>query len=228
MITKQANPDPWDTWSVIAAFWTHWVQVKRHCSEFLRFNAALYHGTDQDWSSIHVGHTPHERYPQLGERREEIDAWLVQHGFVALRGNSMFCGNRRDMSVPYAKYGKLYIVFPVNGFRYTWYRNTDDLFVEDNRQSRKGRRIDVDKLMQIAQPADTDLSEALNSHMHHEIQLLGNFWAFDAHIYGDLIMDEMYGNGLQKSARWMPPESRERLQAIFAASKSRRRSQSVA
>jgi len=44
------------------------------------------------------------------------DTYLRTGGFEALRGNSIFCGDESEAK----KWGELYMIFPINGFKFTY------------------------------------------------------------------------------------------------------------
>lgn len=57
--------------------------------------------------------------------QEIIDDMLYMDGFKALRSNSIFTTTEKEQAVDY---GKPFIAFPINGFNYTWFKNTHDLY----------------------------------------------------------------------------------------------------
>lgn len=54
-----------------------------------------------------------------------IDNAFFNNGFQALRSNSIFCTGNFDIA---KTYGEVYIVYPKNGFDFTWSRYFDDLY----------------------------------------------------------------------------------------------------
>jgi len=57
----------------------------------------------------------------------KVDNWLGDHGFSAKRTNSMFVSS--SVTVAH-NYGELYFAFPSNGFDYTWFEKSYDLYDE--------------------------------------------------------------------------------------------------
>jgi hypothetical protein len=55
----------------------------------------------------------------------EMDKLFSAAGFTALRSNSIFCSG--DINTA-DTYGDLYIIFPINGFSFTWSPIVDDLY----------------------------------------------------------------------------------------------------
>lgn len=54
---------------------------------------------------------------------------MIDNGFNARRSNSLFCTSDYNQA---SDYGTPYVVFPVNGFSFTYWDNCKDLFVEIN------------------------------------------------------------------------------------------------
>jgi len=107
------------------------------CSEILSFykktNGFLYRGIKvQKPVIIQPEMNENSRMPvdvSIDSQRV-IDLKLKESGFNALRGNSIFCKG----SLHYAKsYGEPYIVFPCNGFHYTWSDKIYDLWFAETR-----------------------------------------------------------------------------------------------
>jgi len=59
------------------------------------------------------------------EISDEIDCLLTMKGFSAVRTNSVFCTANVTTA---AMYGNTYFIFPVNGFKYTWFLESKDLY----------------------------------------------------------------------------------------------------
>jgi hypothetical protein len=82
-------------------------------------NKFIFRGTSSFPSEIFIGKSRDNRN-SLSYVREEskiIDFQFEQDGFDARRTNSIFCSG----SGPEAgSYGKLYMIFPINGFKFTW------------------------------------------------------------------------------------------------------------
>lgn len=54
-----------------------------------------------------------------------VDDWFNQYGFVANRSNSLFVTSNWSMA---EMYGQVYMIFPVNGFDYTWFERSSDFW----------------------------------------------------------------------------------------------------
>lgn len=100
-------------------------QIENNCSYAISvysdYNDVLYSGIyKHDEFSFHA-HSPVNRKPRGMEieQQEYIDTCFKMTGFTALRSNSIFCianyGNSK-------RFGNSYIIFPVNGFSFTWSR----------------------------------------------------------------------------------------------------------
>ena len=98
--------------------------IKRDCSEILALyqemlGRALYRGLSSHLpfieSPIEQNRKPTQLSPLI---QHEVDHDLFARGFKAVRGNSIFCAGARIAK----SWGKsTYVVFPKNGFSYTWY-----------------------------------------------------------------------------------------------------------
>lgn len=99
--------------------------IEEHCSEFLAsVNAAhrfLYRGikTYESPSEIFLGRSRNDRHPRDTDADIQLiaDEYLTLRGFKALRSNSIFCAGEEQNALTY---GDPYIIFPINGFDYTW------------------------------------------------------------------------------------------------------------
>jgi hypothetical protein len=58
------------------------------------------------------------------ETQEKYDAYLRDAGMTALRSNSIFCTTSQSDA---KQYGELYMIFPKNGFEFTWSPDVKDL-----------------------------------------------------------------------------------------------------
>lgn len=191
----------------LRTFWQQWQKARRDCSQIIKVLRApstktfIYRGFRTPQAPIFKGQSV-ERMPEEGERREEVDAWFTQHGFAAQRHNSLFVANTPDQAAGYARdanerAGSLMIVLPCNGFQYTWYRDSHDLY-QDNFAHTLDKLADhsIDAMMKRIQPTNTDIEQWLGTHRHHEMHFVGKFWAFDMHEYGQMVFDEISGQGV--------------------------------
>ena len=104
--------------------------ITTHCSDILKFykntGSYLYRGIKGGNNSVFIGSPRIDRIPLDTPitTQTAIDNKLKEAGFTALRSNSIFCSS--DIMEAY-DYGEAYIVFPCNGFTYTWAEYTRDL-----------------------------------------------------------------------------------------------------
>lgn len=98
--------------------------IEDHCSDFLNIlkktNMFLYRGIkDCGNNQIFLGYSRNDRTPRDTDAYIQTltDTYLKLQGFTALRSNSIFC--TADESATDI-YGRQYIIFPINGFKYTW------------------------------------------------------------------------------------------------------------
>lgn len=153
-------------------------EVSALCSEFLKVYkkvGPMYHGFKSAPSNVFVGRPHPDRKPLTLSYDEQyvIDKRLSSAGFVALRGNSLFCtGDAMQASF----YGLVYQIFPKNGFRYTWSDFSD--MVSDSRfntiQAEKDYII-PDDFVERFEFTDHNLDLALQT--DKEIYLCGEFIA---------------------------------------------------
>jgi hypothetical protein len=118
-----------------------------------------------------------------GQIQNMIDGALEATGFKALRSNSIFCSGYKAAAI---NYGVPYIIFPINGFDFTWSRRYADLFsdVIDNLTVNDGAREQFfdqfehdpgEWIFDIAKYNNSGLENAINS--NHEIMIRGEYYA---------------------------------------------------
>jgi hypothetical protein len=151
----------------------------------------------------------------LPEVQEMIDGWMKENGFKALRSNSFFVTGDYEQAM---KYGNVYVIFPKDGFYYTWFEGTKDLFnhlddeLQDNTefgsmewaspsedagtdyQGMIQYFVDnIDRLMETAKPRSDGLETAIT--MPREIMIANTtYWALNFNVFGDLISDYILGD----------------------------------
>ena len=97
--------------------------IERNCSEFIAQAQAsrkfLYRGETRDLGEYSMGHSRENRRPRDTDIKVQqvVDQLLSRQGFKALRGNSIFTIS--DIKQAYG-YDLVYVIFPLNGFDYTW------------------------------------------------------------------------------------------------------------
>lgn len=133
-------------------------KITDECSDILE----LYHTLHRMlFRGVKTGAPPYfERTPR--EDRKNLhsnsilagvfDDYLASKGFTALRRNSMFCTN----SISHAEsFGAVYVVFPKNGFTYTWTKRPDIVF----NPTQVERNLDMIKLNQAEMEAEKHPNE---------------------------------------------------------------------
>ncbi len=112
--------------------------IKNKCSEFLPiykkygplYRGIPYFSTNFD---IFIAETPINRIALSMPKtiQKIIDSKLEESGFTALRSNSIFCSGSNSFASLYGKLsnGKNYIIFPLNGFSFTYSEKIYDLFL---------------------------------------------------------------------------------------------------
>lgn len=105
--------------------------MKKNCSNIIKIykdeGYFLYRGIRHQASSILLGRSRDDRKPMdtPPDIQNKLDKVLASQGFTALRGNSIFCSS----SFAFVHdYGTPFMIFPVNGFTYTWNTDAQDLY----------------------------------------------------------------------------------------------------
>lgn len=114
--------------------------------------------------------------------QDAFDNQLKARNFTALRSNSIFCVSNVEYTF---RYGRPYVIFPVNGFSFTWSPRISDLTeflfdinVSDGDELEKYCEDDP-KLM--ASYKQDDLISAIRS--ENEIYINGSYYAFSSEFY---------------------------------------------
>lgn len=113
--------------------------IKKNCSEFLKIatkaNAFLYRGFGGSFSDTHkrafIGMPRENRKPKDSYQnlQDQLDEYLTEKGFTALRSNSLFVTGSKTAT---STYGSMYVIFPLNGYKFTWSQVEDDLILNDS------------------------------------------------------------------------------------------------
>jgi len=113
--------------------------LEKHCKQALTAMLAtkrfLYTGMSGKWPGkgklISLARSRDNRKPVDTEKpiQEFVDNILRTQGFRALRSNSKFVTSDSDQA---DTYGDIYLVFPIDGFDYTWSRKNDDWVIDDD------------------------------------------------------------------------------------------------
>ena len=107
--------------------------VEKECSQALAAMRAsrsiLCRGVDGTPGKVFIGKPFDDRKPLDSSADDQtlFDAWLEVTGFKAFRGNSIFTTANPDFA---SGFGKLHLVFPKNGFQFTWSPIHDDVIVD--------------------------------------------------------------------------------------------------
>jgi hypothetical protein len=106
--------------------------IDENCSEFLTAlkgtETFLYRGLDPKFSKTPLFKTqsPINRNPtgQSQPQQAMLDLFLKTSGFTALRTNSILCTTAESQA---REFGLIYIIFPINGFSFTWSKKIPDI-----------------------------------------------------------------------------------------------------
>jgi len=109
--------------------------IQKDCSEYLQAVAAakkvLFRGTEPGDHplSAYVGRSHKKRKTKdtSSAIQTGVDKILASKGFTALRHNSIFTSSRLEIA---SGYGIPYIIFPKNGFSFTWSPKLTDFYQE--------------------------------------------------------------------------------------------------
>lgn len=105
--------------------------IKRDCSIALKSmqvtNAFVFRGIKGAQPNIFVGKPRDDRRSKdtNNDIQTGFDEMLSESGFKALRSNSIFCSGNYSQA---DNYGKVYLIFPKDGFNFTWSPMFSDLF----------------------------------------------------------------------------------------------------
>lgn len=109
--------------------------IKKDCSQVLpiyrKSMTVLLRGvTTKNNVDAYVGRSWESRKPTHSKQiyQDLYDTVLKKNGFKALRSNSVFTTGNFDHA---AGYGKVYIIFPKNGFAFHWNKEIPDLVIDD-------------------------------------------------------------------------------------------------
>lgn len=115
----------------------------------------------------------------------KIVEWMVDMKFAAHRGNSIFVTS--DSKEAHEMYGRLFIIFPVNGFSYTWSKMHKDFFksIEHSKDVREQiLELDMDSIQDIRwfdnffQFQNHNLEQAFQS--KNEVMINGEYYAINS------------------------------------------------
>lgn len=110
----------------------------------------------------------------------EFDNALLKAGAKAIRSNSIFCTSSNAFASNYATNGGIYIIFPVNGFNFTWSPTT-----KDSIEWFQDLEPNYDAIVRDNYTTK-DFIAALNS--KHEIMISSEYYAFKYSKYGKFFL----------------------------------------
>ncbi len=158
--------------------------IKNKCSEFLpiyKKYGPLYRGIENNkfdkMPEIFIANSPTNRTPMSMSATFQniIDKKLKKVGFTALRNNSIFCSVDRSTAFEYGYDNGMYIIFPYNGFSFTYSAKIHDLFnyINDN-ISNRNLIIDMpaEKLVKILRFKKENLSMVYERYKDNETGIL--------------------------------------------------------
>lgn len=174
-----------------------WTGIEYECSDILQVmkstKKALYRG---QWNNeepyfkkaIRSGREPLNTPSEI---HHAIENWMAQHGFAARRSNSLFTSSNRAFAT---NYGHPYMILPKNGFSFSWFENSQDLYVSINefldhdggenftQEDIQTFLRNIDEFMERADPHHDDLPSALAK--GNEVMITGvEYYAIDAREY---------------------------------------------
>lgn len=168
--------------------------VKTECSDawdaYHRTNKLLCRGVKNAHNiSMFHGLTRNSRNPMSTSRGEQdhIDMALKKYGFTALRSNSIYCtADEGDAK----SYGELFIIFPKNGFDFTWSPVIGDLYLDMRRSGiANATTMSYEEIIEQFQFRKDRFDEALDS--YHEILIKGEYYACSWYKYDEYIKAKM-------------------------------------
>jgi hypothetical protein len=162
--------------------------VEQNCSEALSAMKAtkkfLYRGVKYAQHSAFHGKSRENRNTlDTSERSQRSIDFLLKHsGFTALRSNSIFCTSSSSFA---GGYGLTYLIFPINGFAFTWAKRIRDLAFSEIQG-------DDPSLVSKYGFNGTNFVAALMS--GNEIYIHGEYYACSVETYGAFMKDKVFKN----------------------------------
>lgn len=112
--------------------------IKKNCSDILaayhEANKVLHRGVTHVSKPIIYGKSSNNRTPLDSPMANHrlVNSLMKELGFDARRDNSVF--TTRDLNDANA-YGEVYVIFPVNGFKFTWSKKFADIILSQRRMA---------------------------------------------------------------------------------------------
>ena len=174
--------------------------IREHCSDILnvyqRLGAVLYRGISYyvgtSWAveESRVDRSPKDTAPRI---QKLVDQKLEGAGFKALRSNSTFTN---PMPTAVLEYGTSYVIYPENGFDFTWSPVITDFWAEII--DIPVRYSHLERCLEELTPAEFvneynflhgSLDSAINS--KNEILIRGKYVLIKNNLFSDAVRDEL-------------------------------------
>lgn len=183
--------------------------VETNCSFVLPYikktRKFLYRGYMQKQLTAFKGQSRNNRQPLSFDIdiANKLDDMFDYEGILAKRSNSIYCTSSIDNAGFYTNYkpgsmggpkvhSNVYIIFPINGFHFSWASKTSDLFGDWSAWSDSPmlRNNEYDELIEKYGITDRDLGMAIRS--GHEILISGQYYAFNEQTFGGYFHNKLF------------------------------------
>lgn len=176
-----------------------WKDIQVQCSSILSFYKDIKSKGHNPYQYFFRGTSGHSHHPVGYKGRSVTDrnpkdtdlalhnkvvAWMKESGALAHRDNSIFVTSDQEQAT---EYGRPYIIFPFNGFRFTWSRNLKDMYEQlanNNDAKQKILSLDIDSISDVKwfdeffDFDNTDLEGAF--YEEHEVMISGEYYAINS------------------------------------------------
>jgi len=188
-------------------------EIMRNCRQIVQLyisqtDAFFYRGakrSDSSYKSVTID----DRKPRDTDRftHDRMTTAMKETGLKAHRGNSIFVTSKFDIARGYAeeprpnkpKEGKVYMIFPVDGFAYSWSPKIEDFFND----LEGGNIVGLEDYGSYAEQIkflgykSTGLGQALRD--GNEVMISGTYYAVNA-AYRDQMSNFLAGIGIEQRA----------------------------
>ena len=173
--------------------------IQENCKESLAAMRAgkefLYRGSANKDFKAFKGASRENRRPLSTKAHYQVllDEMLTQYGFTAIRSNSIYCTSNISEADYYSKsVGTTYMIFPIDGFKFTWSEYSGDLYAlmnaADYRTLDDRRFVDfMDKFKFVK----TRLNIAIQD--GHEVMVHGQYYAFQTKYFYSAFKEILLG-----------------------------------
>jgi hypothetical protein len=106
-------------------------ECKTACAAYQKTGLRLYRGVSSDRGTFIQGkpRTDRQALDMPPSVHRALDAAMKEMGFSAVRSNSLFATSNENEA---SSYGTVYVIFPTDGFDFTFYKDATDLFTQAN------------------------------------------------------------------------------------------------